>query len=168
MKSRLQASALRALVQDSSREILAEALRPKARFSPSRIQPGNFLREQRGAWILVAQTREQLPRVVLIMFAEISNRKQNVGERREIASTISCHLQFFYALLLVAGNPAQAHQPAHGRIHAANNVLAETAGHVSVVEIVVYRQGLRRPVVGLLGIPQRTKLLVVDQRRVVI
>jgi hypothetical protein len=33
---------------------------------------------------------------------------------------------------------------------------------------VVYRQGLRRPVVGLLGIPQRTKLLVVDQRRVVI
>src|SRR5205823_1831522 len=58
-------------------------------------------------------------------------------------------------------------QPAHRSSHAADNVLADSAGNVRVVTVGIDSQGLIGPLSRLFGVMQRGKIPVFDQRRVV-
>src|SRR6266566_360903 len=78
-----------------------------------RIQPGDFLREQRIRRKLVSQRRQKFARMPIVVLAYIGNREQYVCKRRKIVTTVGNQLQFLDPSLLVAGKSAQSHQPAH-------------------------------------------------------
>ena len=80
---------------------------------------------------------------------------------------LSRHLQVSNARLLVAGQAAHAQKPAHRRVHAADNVLAESCGHQSVRAIVADGEQLLSPGGRLFGEVQRGQILLLNQSRIV-
>src|SRR5581483_10285070 len=100
-----------------------------------RIQLCHLLDKQRIGREFVVQRSQQFAGVLLIVFADVGNREKDVGERRQVMPAVSDQLQLLNARLLVSGKPAQAHQPAHRRRHAADQILADSAGDVRVITV---------------------------------
>src|SRR5262245_10017608 len=68
-------------------------------------------------------------------------------------------LQFLDAFLFVTRDSSQAHQPAHRRSHAADEVLADAAGDVRIVVSRIRGEGLVGPFCGLFRSEEHTSEL---------
>src|ERR1700723_4781081 len=95
----------------------------------------NLTGKQRICRELASQPGPQLQRPRVVLFPDISNRKQDAREGREIVSMFGGGFEVRDSALLIGRQATQAKNPSYGGCHASHDVFAEAGSQQSVVAI---------------------------------